>query len=133
MGNATVLVVDDEFHIVDLLTDVLEDEGFTVLRAYDGLSALALAERTAVDLVIADVMMPHLDGISLAHRLRERFSGIRIVLMSAAFATVPPEFGFIAKPFDINDLLDTIDKTRGDGPFRLPGHPDASDAGHGGS
>lgn len=129
MGNATVLVVDDEFHIVDLLTDVLEDEGFTVLRAYDGLSALALAEGTAVDLVIADVMMPYLDGISLAHRLRERFAGIRIVLMSAAVATVPAEFGFIAKPFDINDLLDKLEKTRGDAPFGLLGHSDASEAG----
>lgn len=129
MGNATVLVVDDEFHIVDLLTEVLEDEGFTVLRAYDGLSAFALAEGTAVDLVIADVMMPHLDGISLAHRLRERFSGIRIVLMSAAVATVPPEFGFIAKPFDINDLLDKLEETRGDAPYRLPGLSDASEAG----
>jgi len=129
VGNATVLVVDDEFHIVDLLTEVLEDEGFTVLRAYDGLSAFALAEGTAVDLVIADVMMPHLDGISLAHRLRERFSGIRIVLMSAAVATVPPEFGFIAKPFDINDLLDKLEETRGDAPYRLPGLSDASEAG----
>lgn len=113
VGNATVLVVDDEFHIVDLLADVLQDEGFTVLRAYDGLSALALAEGSAVDLVIADVMMPRLDGISLALRLRERFAGIKIVLMSAAVARVPPEFGFIAKPFDINDLLDKVDETRG--------------------
>lgn len=111
MGQSTVLVVDDEFYIVDLLADILEDEGFRVLRAYDGLSALALADGTTVDLVIADVMMPRLDGITLAKRLRERFAEIRIVLMSAAVAYVPPEFAFIAKPFDINELLDKLDET----------------------
>ncbi len=124
MGKATVLVVDDEFHIVDLLAEILEDEGYTVLRAYDGLSALALAEGAAVDLVIADVMMPRLDGISLAYRLRERDEGTRIVLMSAAVARVPPEFGFIAKPFDINDLLDKLAEARADAPSDDPPRPD---------
>jgi len=124
VGKATVLVVDDEFHIVDLLAEILEDEGYTVLRAYDGLSALALAEGAAVDLVIADVMMPRLDGISLAYRLRERDEGTRIVLMSAAVARVPPEFGFIAKPFDINDLLDKLAEARADAPSDDPPRPD---------
>ncbi len=126
MGQSTVLVVDDEFYIVDLLADVLEDEGFRVVRAYDGKSALLLAEQTAIDLVIADVMMPQLDGITLARRLRERFSRIRIVLMSAAVPRVPPEFGFIAKPFDINELLDKIAESDGAFPPRTQPHPDGS-------
>lgn len=110
MGKKSILVVDDEFYIVGLLADVLEDEGFRVHRAYDGVSALELAEHTPIDLVIADVMMPNLDGVTLAQRLRERHKDIRILLMSAAVPRVPQEFGFIAKPFDINELLDKLNE-----------------------
>ena len=113
MERSTALVVDDEFYIVDLLADILADEGFRVLRAYDGLSALAIAEQTPVDLVVADVMMPKLDGIALALRLRQQFSAMRIVLMSAAVTQVPAGFEFIAKPFDINELLEKLESTAG--------------------
>lgn len=109
MERSTALVVDDEFYIVDLLADILADEGFKVLRAYDGVSALEIVEKSQVDLVIADVMMPKMDGIALAQRLRQHFAEIRIVLMSAAVTQVPPGFEFIAKPFDINELLDKLD------------------------
>lgn len=129
VGQSTVLVVDDEFYIVDLLADVLEDEGFQVLRAYDGKSALALAEQTTVDLVIADIMMPQLDGITLARRLRQRNARIRIVLMSAAVPCVPPEFGFIAKPFDINELLEKLEETAGTPPRGQQTHPEATGSG----
>jgi DNA-binding response OmpR family regulator len=111
--RSTALVVDDEFYIVDLLADILADEGFQVLRAYDGLSALAIAEETPVDLVVADVMMPKMDGIALALRLRQRFARMRILLMSAAVTQVPPGFEFIAKPFDINELDGDRGRTRG--------------------
>jgi two-component system response regulator VanR len=111
--RSTALVVDDEFYIVDLLADILADEGFRVLRAYDGMSALAIAEETPVDLVVADVMMPKLDGIGLALRLRQRYGAIRIVLMSAAVTQVPAGFEFIAKPFDINELLEMLDTATG--------------------
>jgi DNA-binding response OmpR family regulator len=111
--RTTALVVDDEFYIVDLLADILADEGFRVLRAYDGLSALAIAEETQVDLVVADVMMPKLDGIALALRLRQRYAAMRIVLMSAAVTQVPAGFEFIAKPFDINELLEKLESTAG--------------------
>jgi DNA-binding response OmpR family regulator len=111
--RSTALVVDDEFYIVDLLADILADEGFRVLRAYDGMSALAIAEETPVDLVVADIMMPKLDGIALALRLRQRDATIRIVLMSAAVTQVPPGFEFIAKPFDITELLEMLDTATG--------------------
>jgi DNA-binding response OmpR family regulator len=111
--RTTALVVDDEFYIVDLLADILADEGFRVLRAYDGLSALAIAEETPVDLVVADVMMPKLDGIAMALRLRQRYAAMRIVLMSAAVTQVPEGFEFIAKPFDINELLEKLESTAG--------------------
>ncbi len=113
MERSTALVVDDEFYIVDLLADILADEGFRVLRAYDGLGALAIAEETPVDLVVADVMMPKMDGIALALKLRQRYATMRIVLMSAAVTQVPAGFEFIAKPFDINELLEKLDSGAG--------------------
>ena len=56
--SAKILIADDEEFIVDLLATLLEDEGFTVLRAYDGAQALAIAERERPDLILSDVMMP---------------------------------------------------------------------------
>jgi CheY-like chemotaxis protein len=107
--NGTALVVDDEHNIVDLLTDLLEGElGLHVLRAYDGLAALETFARTRPDLVIADIMMPRLDGLALANRLRERDAGQKIILMSAAVLPQTSEFIFIAKPFDIDRMLTLV-------------------------
>ncbi len=70
-GPATILVVDDEPDLVDLLAYNLEREGYAVLTARDGLRALDLAIAHAPDLVVLDVMMPGLDGLGVARRLRE--------------------------------------------------------------
>ena len=70
-GSPTLLVVDDEPDLVDLLTYNFEREGYTVLTARDGLRALEIAIATPPDLVVLDVMMPGLDGLAVARRLRE--------------------------------------------------------------
>jgi len=82
---ATVLVVDDEPDLIDLLSYNLEREGYTVLTARDGAEALALAVRSPPDLVILDVMMPVMDGLEMCRRLREH-AGLRTlpVLMLTA-------------------------------------------------
>jgi CheY-like chemotaxis protein len=105
----SVLVVDDERYIVDLLTDLLESEGYDVRRAYDGLTALEEVAKAAPDLVITDVMMPRLDGLTLIRRLRQHNINLPIVLMSAA-VTDPAQLNvpFVAKPFDIDDLLAVV-------------------------
>lgn len=121
--QASALVVDDEHNIVDLLTDLLEGElGLRVLRAYDGLAALETFERARPDLVIADIMMPRLDGLTLAHRLRDRFSARKIILMSAAVTPRTTEFTYIAKPFDINRLLDLVSELLDDRAEPGPGN-----------
>ena len=112
MAGQMVLVVDDEHYIVDLLADLLEEEGYRVRRAYDGIAALAEIEREVPSLVIADIMMPRLDGIALAARVRERYAGLPIILMSAAMANPrQPGTAFVAKPFDIDDILDVVART----------------------
>ncbi len=110
---ATILVVDDEAPVVDLLTDMLEDEGYTVISAYNGRIALEIVERQSPDLVISDVMMPFVDGIQLCIRLRKEHDAhsLPIILMSAA---LPPDLStcganaFLGKPFDINRFDDLI-------------------------
>src|SRR5918997_1077583 len=79
----TVLVVEDEPVIRELMAILLEEEGYTVRQATDGMEALETVEQYPVDLVLSDVKMPRLDGASLAHRLRERGDPLPVVLMSA--------------------------------------------------
>ncbi len=109
---ATILVVDDEEPVVDLLTDMLEDEGHTVIPAYNGRVALDIVAHQSPDLVISDVMMPFVDGIQLCRRLREAHDAqhLPVILMSAAMPPDLDECGanaFLGKPFDI-DRFDAL-------------------------
>jgi CheY-like chemotaxis protein len=110
---ATILVADDETPIVDLLRDLLEEGGHTVLGARDGREALALARRERPDLVISDVMMPHIDGVQLARLLQgdPLTHGVVVILMSAAPSPDLAAVGavaFLAKPFDLESAVRTI-------------------------
>lgn len=108
----TVLIVDDDRPIVEALAGVLAEEGFSVRKAYDGLSALQEAEIAPPDLVLSDIAMPGMNGIALAERLRER--KIPVVLLSAAVSDprldgVP----FVAKPFDLDRIMEVIGRVLG--------------------
>jgi len=111
MGR-TVLVVDDEPGVVDFVAALLVDEGFDVWCAHDGVAALEAVngERT-FDVVVADVMMPGLDGVGLLRGLRQRGHRVPVVLMSAAYAEVDwPGVRFVRKPFDLDQLAAVIDR-----------------------
>lgn len=100
----TILIVDDERHIVEVLAGLLEDEGYAVRRAYDGEAALRAVEAAPPDLVLSDVMMPRLGGVELARRLISL--GIPVVLMSAAVADPGlPGVAFVSKPFDLERIV----------------------------
>ena len=110
-----VLVVDDEVAIVELLAELLTDEGYEVQTAYDGRNALALLRsglRPAV--VITDIMMPGLDGWALYDAIRGQLGLMTtgVVLMSAGRANTrvleDPQVTFIAKPFNVFDMLEAI-------------------------
>jgi len=104
--RCSVLVVDDEQFFVDLIADVLEDEGFKVTRAYDGLQAIKAILRRLPNLVIADVMMPRMGGLALAGVLHDREDPIPIILMSAARQELSGFDGpFLPKPFDLEELV----------------------------
>lgn len=104
-----VLVVDDERHIVELLRDLLEDEGYIVFCASDGATALKQVERQVPDIVVADVMMPRMSGELLVDELHARHEHLPVILMSAARNPYKPDATFVAKPFDINVMLGLIE------------------------
>ncbi len=81
-SQSTVLVVDDQEDIVDLMRDFLEAEGYAVVTALDGPSALAVLRRTPVDVVLLDVMMPGQSGFEVVRRIRE-LGEIPVLFLSA--------------------------------------------------
>jgi CheY-like chemotaxis protein len=104
--DSTILVVEDDPDLREVITEVLSDEGYHVYEAIDGQRALERIETIAPDLVLSDIRMPRLTGIELAERLRQRRVPIPIVLMSTSSnAPSGGGFMFLAKPFAIDDLV----------------------------
>jgi DNA-binding response OmpR family regulator len=110
----TILVVDDEPNIVELLRLYLETEGFRVLVARDGPSALAVQAADEPDLVVLDLMLPGIDGLEVCRRIR-RTSDVPIVMLTARDADVDVVVGlevgaddYVAKPFHPRTLLARI-------------------------
>jgi CheY-like chemotaxis protein len=117
-----VLVVDDEAVIRQLIVINLELEGFEVHEAVDGLDALGKARELDPDVVTLDVMMPGLDGVSTARRLRSDplTSRARIVLISARTRPADLEQGvdagadeYVIKPFDPDDVVEAVRRLAG--------------------
>ena len=108
-----ILVVDDEFDILTTWRLVLEMEGYEVVTASNGRSALDVARSSPPALVITDWMMPHMDGVALVQALAasDGLGKVPVILMSAA-ANAPalehPHAQFRRKPLSIDDLLDIV-------------------------
>jgi two-component system alkaline phosphatase synthesis response regulator PhoP len=109
----SVLVIDDEDYLVDLIATTLESEGYQVYLAYNGRDGLERARSAKIDLIITDIMMPYLGGIALMDAIRadEHTRDIPIILISAATRPLQerPKVTFIAKPFDINKMLELVE------------------------
>lgn len=106
-----ILVVDDDREIVDAIEIYLLNEGYTVLKAYDGLEALDRMAEEAIDLLIIDVMMPKLDGIRATMKIRED-KNIPIIILSAKSEDADKILGlnigaddYITKPFNHLELV----------------------------
>jgi len=78
----TILVVDDEREILDMLTDHLEDEGYAVSQAVDGEQALEGVRREPPDLVLLDITMPGVNGLEVLRRLRRDHPRIPVVMIT---------------------------------------------------
>ena len=106
---ATILVVDDEQPLRDLLADVLELDGHRVLVAANGREALAIARRDRPDLVVSDVMMPLLNGVRLCQQLKDDPStaSVPVILMSSVGPRIVSGSradAFVKKPFDLDEV-----------------------------
>lgn len=114
MNKKTILVVDDEENIRAMLKLVLGAEGYTVIEAEDGIEGVERICSDSPDLVLMDIRMPRLDGISAFLRIRKKWHGIFILM--TAFATVDDAvmaikagaYDYIIKPFNIEELKTLI-------------------------
>jgi CheY-like chemotaxis protein len=118
MMSPLVLVVDDDPDILDAICDILESEGYRVSRARHGLEALQRIDAERPAIILLDLMMPVMDGVTFAQRLRDRAedgtlgASIPIVVISAEGnpqkAAAVGAAGYLAKPFDIETLLTQV-------------------------
>jgi len=109
--SLTVLVVDDEQAVRQMLVDVLLEEGYTTLTAENGADAIEVATARRPDLVLSDVMMPGLDGVTLAAVFARWDPPVPVVLMSAIFGPRSDGTPVLPKPFDLDDMLAVVAAT----------------------
>ncbi|MHC4820967.1 MAG: response regulator [Planctomycetota bacterium] len=113
--RATILVVDDEAFIRDLVRDTLETRGYTTHQASNGDEALLCLERETIDIMITDVVMPGMPGLDLVKRVRHDFPGIHMIVLTG-YARDQDIGDFLLegaddllpKPFRANDLVEVI-------------------------
>lgn len=117
MSSQTVLIVEDEPSLVEVLSYNLEKEGFEVLTAGNGRDGLERARAVLPDLIILDLMLPHIDGLQVCAQLRSdpRTQGIRVLMLTARSEETDEVVGFnvgaddyVTKPFKVRPLIHRI-------------------------
>ena len=111
MDKSNILVVDDDKEIVGAIAKLLSLEGFSVEKAYDGLEAVRILREKDIQLIILDIMMPRLDGLSATIKIREE-KNIPIILLSAKAEDSDKIIGlsmgaddYVTKPFSPSELI----------------------------
>ncbi len=114
MRGSTILVVEDEQPILDLIVKYLSAEGFVVYTAVDGASALAQARTLNPDLVVLDVMLPEMDGLEVCRRIQQE-SDVYVLMLTARAEEIDKVVGlsvgaddYLTKPFSPRELVARI-------------------------
>lgn len=109
--NETILIVDDEKEIADLLEIYLKNDGYTVYKFYNGMDALECIGKTNLDLALIDVMLPDIDGFHICQKIRETFY-YPIIMLTAKSADGDKIMGltigvddYITKPFNTLEVV----------------------------
>ena len=125
----TIAVIDDDIHIGNVLEELLQREGYAVLRAYSGTEAVLLLERTRPDLVLLDLMLPGLSG----EEVLSKIDSVPVIVVSAKAGTddkvkllLNGAVDYVTKPFDTRELLARVAVRLRDA---VPGLPQALEAG----
>ena len=119
MGSvASILIVDDQLTLRDNVKQLLEETGYRALTASDGVEALAVLQSQPVDLILADIAMPRMNGYQLYERARENPEWVKIpfIFLTARMLDSDIRYGkqlgvddYLVKPFQLEDLLATIE------------------------
>jgi two-component system, OmpR family, lantibiotic biosynthesis response regulator NisR/SpaR len=111
MEKQNILIVDDDKDIVNLISDILGDEGYTLSSAFNGIDALKLIDENEFDLLIIDIMLPDINGYEICKKIRDHIAA-PIIILSAKNKSMDKVIGFelgaddyITKPFDDNELI----------------------------
>jgi len=116
INRETILLVEDEPGVRQMAARLLREHGYTVIEATNAQEAIAIAQQHEVHVLITDVVLPHGDGITLAHHLQASFPQIRVLLMSGYMQHIMPNgnappFPVLSKPFTRHQLLAMIRQT----------------------
>jgi CheY-like chemotaxis protein len=115
LAGKLVLVVDDEPFLREIVRTLIEDEGGSVIEAFDGDSAFALLQAQRVDLVISDVRMPILSGAELARKIRANDPKIPVIILITGFSDLDIEAAkkigvrtILSKPFNSDEFMKEV-------------------------
>ena len=110
-----VLVVEDEKHLNRIITEAMEDEGYSVDSCFNGAAALDYALRAVYDVMILDIMLPKLDGLELVRRLRRGGNHTPVLFLTARDSVADKVEGlesggdyYLTKPFDFQELIAVV-------------------------
>jgi len=119
MSDKTALLVDDEFHIVQVIAIKLKNNGFNVLTAENGQQAFAIACQSKPDIVVTDYQMPVMSGLELIEKLRQtpETSQIPVIMLTARGFAIEEEqqrqlrvSACLSKPFSPREVLQTVEE-----------------------
>ncbi|MRR30135.1 response regulator [bacterium] len=117
MSDGRILVIEDNFDNLELVRFLLENAGFTVIAAHDGLEGLSVARMILPDLVLTDLTLPEIDGWSLAQQLKGDQLTMDIPVVALTAHTLPGDRqralesgcdGYLSKPLDIPSFIPSI-------------------------
>lgn len=103
-----MLIVDDDPRVGDVLLELLQSEGFTARYAESGSEALHFIEENPPNMVLVDMRMPVMDGVTLLREITHRWDTVDVIMMSATESPAGLPVPFIQKPFDLDEVISII-------------------------